>query len=300
MDGKWNITTNLFPFTSLNSSLLVVGGSNSVADFEVHYLLDSTGEIKARIAKNGLNFEGELRLPIEEFKKVVFTGKLIEAEKEHNYKVTGTMEKNSIPFTFTGTAGFEKSVPVDVDLIFSNPSQAPATFSYKVVEEEFKSSLVAKLEQQTTFFELEADLVMQNKLDWAYNIKTLSSNRAISEIKISTFASQFNKKDYQFGIEMTSPLNHLGLDYVNMSSQVQLLPNFGSFNSTYKLTKYDGNFTCLWSWIMLEDMQFKLNSTQAAGIANKSFLTRLSYINPKKTFSNLQLDGDINIDSLWR
>lgn len=290
----------MFPFTSLNSSLLISAGSSSIASFEAQYLLDSPGEIKARITKKNLNFDGELKLPLEEFKHVVFQGQLFETENINDYKVTGRVFKNMIPFTFTGTAGFNNSVPVDVDLTFSNPSQATAAFTYKVVDEEFKRSLVAKLEQQTKFFEIDADLIMKHKLNWAYNIKTISSDRDISEIKISTFASQVSKKDYQFGIEMTSPLEHLGLDYVNMSSKIQLLPNFGSFNSTYKLTKYNGDFKCLWKWLMMEDMQFKLNSKQIAGTDKKSFRTALSYINPKKSFSNLQLDGDIDIDSIWR
>ena len=69
-------------------------------------MLDTPGEIKALITMTNLNFEGELKLPLDDFKNVKFQGQLMETEKKDNYKVSGNVDKNLTPYSFTGAAEF--------------------------------------------------------------------------------------------------------------------------------------------------------------------------------------------------
>jgi hypothetical protein len=297
LDASILVQNDILPIRVLNTSLEMNKSRNPKLQLYVFFLdsNDFSDEMKVLVQKQGLTFNGEISIPLEEYRNVTFSGTLTEQTRPGAYKVNGHVVRTSMECDFEGTAFFLRNLPINVDLVFkSNPE---AQFTYKLTKNDYTTSIKAKLTQNEEFMDFHVESFVKNKLDWGYNVKTSSSKPQKADMKLSVHTSPISKNSYESGFEMTSPWEWIALDHVNLSSIILLTQNNGDVNLTYQLWKYTGNSSFVWKWILFEDMHYQIFTYTNTSLSEKTFKSGLKYL---KNLKNLLIEGETDINSLWQ
>lgn len=299
IDGHLSVSTNIFPIEKFNTSVYISEGSKPKFDVQIQYgqSHEIMNHIKFLITKSGNTFEGEAATPFSELKSISFTGKLSEDSHPGAYKAKGVLFKEMVPYEFEGDVILQSNFPHQADLTFRNVN-GDSNLNFVITNDDFKRSIKANLSKNSDFVHFESELYVQDLLDWAYNIKILSSRKEVKEIMLSTTLSPLPKNLYEASFEMTSPWKEFFLDKVNISSVLNLSPTDGNAKLFYSISEYIGSNEYAWKWI---DKQQKQNYEFRALMASntgKNFNSVFKYVNPQKAPADVSFLIDIN--SLWK
>jgi hypothetical protein len=145
----------------------------------------------------------------------------------------------------------------------------------------------------------ESELFVQDLLDWAYNIKVISSHNDINELKLSTSLTPIPKNQYEASFEMTTPWKEYSVDKINVSSVVNMNPAEGSAKLFYEVSQHSGNSEYSWKWIDKQQKQdYELKVLMKSNDTGKHFNTEFAFVNPQKAPADVSFSIDIN--SLWK
>ena len=303
IDGNIAITSNIFPIKHFQTSLNVVGGEESKFNMTISYkpMNYQYEHIKFLIARENNDFKGEIQTPLSDYNIIRFNGMLNELSDPYAYNVKGQIYKNSIPYNFEGKATIVQYFPTDVNLQIKMPKEADAVLQYKVTKTDSKQSIVLELKNSNTFVNLESEIFMQNKIDWAYNVKISSSRPEISELKLSTSLTPIAKNRYDSSFEMISPWNKYFIDKINVSTQLTLAQEAGDVKLNYEISQFIGTSGCNWKWLSVpakQDYLFHIYALpQVTDDNDKSFETEFKYTNSTESFTDASFK--ININSIW-
>ena len=188
IDGSVAITSNIFPIKNFYTSLNVVGGEESKFNMSISYKPFNYDyeHIKFLIARKDNDFEGEIQTPLSDYNLIRFNGMLNELSEPYAYNVKGQVYRNAIPYNFDGKATIVQYFPTDVNLKIKIPRDTDAVLQYKFLKSDSKQSITLELKKSSAYVSLESEIFMQNKMDWAYNVKISSSRPEIDELKLSS------------------------------------------------------------------------------------------------------------------
>lgn len=291
IDGYFSVSSNIFPVNKFNSSVFISEGQNPRFDIQMRYEInEKENEVKFLIVREGETFKGEISTPLSEISDASFTGVII--EQSGAFKVKGKIFKEAAPYDFEGTVGFLKNIPSQADLIIKNNIK----INYNLKHEGSTRTITAKVSQNEKFMILESELFIESLLDWAYNVKILSSRNELNELKLSTSLTPENKSKYATSFIMETPWKAYLIDKINISSEINLNPVDGDVNLFYEISKYQGDAGCIWKWLQKQSKQdyvFKIftNST------DKNFFTEFSYLNPENSPTDVTFAVDVN--AIW-
>lgn len=300
IDGSLSVISNIFPIEKFNTSVYISEGTKPKFDVQIQYgnSHESPNLIKFLITKDGNSYSGEATTPCKELSSIDFVGNLIEDVQPGAFKTKGKLFKNAIPYDFEGDVILQRNFPHQADLTFKHDN-SQSKLNFVISADDFKKSIKANLSKDIDYLNFESELYVQDLLDWAYNIKVISSRKELNEMMLSTTLSPLPKKQYEASFEMTSPWKEYLIDKINVSSLLNLNINDGSAKLFYDISKHTGNTEYSWKWIdrqQKQDYQFK--ALMISNDTGKHFNTELSYINPQKSPADVSFSIDIN--SLWK
>lgn len=303
IDGSVAITSNIFPIKNFHTSLNVVGGEESKFNMTISYKPFNYDyeHIKFLIARKDDKFNGEIQTPLTDYNLIRINGVLHELSEPYAYNVEGQVYRNAIPYRFGGKAIIVQNFPTDVNLIFTIPNDADAVLHYKVIKSDSKQSITLELKKNSAYVSLESEIFMQNKMDWAYNVKISSSSPEIDELKLSTSLTPVAKNRYDSSFEMISPWKKYFIDKVNVSTQITLAQEAGDVKLIYGISQYVGTSGCNWKWMsntQKQDYLFHIYALpEVTNDKEKSFETKFKYTNASESFTDASFK--ININSIW-
>ena len=303
IDGNFAITSNIFPIKNFHTSLNVVGGEESKFNMTISYkpFNYEYEHIKFLIARKNNNFNGEIQTPLSDYNLIRINGMLNELSEPYAYNVKGEVYKNAKPYQFAGKATIVQYFPTDVNLVFTIPNDADAVLQYKVEKSDSKQSITMELKKSNAYVSLESEIFMQDKMDWAYNVKISSSRPEIDELKLSTSLTPVAKNRYDSSFEMISPWKKYFIDKVNVSTQITLAHEAGDVKLNYGISQFVGTSGCNWKWMsstQKQDYLFHIYALpEITDGVEKSFETKFKYTNSSESFTDASFK--ININSIW-
>jgi hypothetical protein len=296
IDGHLAIASNIFPIERFNTSVFIAEGAKPKFDIQIRYSdeLERSSDIKFVISREGNTFAGELVTPLREMSQVHFVGDLVEGRQAGVFKAKGKVFKDAAPFSFEGDVVMHKNFPSQADVVI-NTDGGDAVISYNLAFDEFKRSIKAKVSRNAEFVNFESELYVQDLLDWAYNVKIVSSREELNELMLSTMLSPHSKTQYEASFEMTSPWADHHIDRINISSIINLNNNYGDANLLYAISKHEGESKCAWKW-QKQEYLFKVDLDSKD--TGKHFNTEVSYASQPKAPTDVLFVIDIN--SIWK
>lgn len=303
IDGSVTITSNIFPIKNFHTSLNVIGGEDSKFNMTISYKPFNYDyeHIKFLISRKDKDFEGEIQTPLSDYNSIRFNGILNELTEPYAYNVKGQVYRNAIPYNFDGKATIIQYFPTDVNLKIQIPKDADAVLQYKVSKSDSKQSIILELKKDTAYVSLESEIFMQDKMDWAYNVKISSSRPEIDELMLSTSLTPIANNRFDSSFEMISPWKKYFIDKVNVSTQLTLAKEAGDVKLNYGISEFIGTSGCKWKWMSgaeRQDYLFHIYALpEVTDDVEKSFDTEFKYTNSSLSFTDASFT--ININSMW-
>lgn len=294
IDGYFIVNSNIFPIQKFNSSVFISKDTQPRFDIKIRYedskKIDQ--EVKFVIAKKGSKFEGEIAAPIKEISLIDFRGEI--AEQSGAFKVKGKLFKDAIPYDFEGTVGFTNNVPSHAEIVIKNDIK----IKYDMELENSMHLITANVSQNDKFVSFESRLIIETIVDWAYNVRILSSREDLNELKLSTSLTPEKKGKFVGSFEMMTPWKSHMIDKINISSETNLNVNDGSTKMSYEISKFRGNAECAWRWLQKQGKQDYMMKIATNSLdSDKNFKTEFSYLNPSKSPADVAFS--IDISSIW-
>jgi hypothetical protein len=204
-----------------------------------------------------------------------------------------------VPYNFEGDVTLFKNIPSDIDLTIEG-EQSNAIISYNLVHDDSKRAIKAKITQNDDFVSIESELYIESLIDWAYNVKILSSRDEFNELMLSTTLTPVDKKNvYETSFEMVTPWQKYLVDKINITSLINLNPSDGDIKLFYEISKFNGESGCEWKYLQKQqkqDYQFKIHVDSKE--RGKHMSTQFAYVNAPKTPTDVSFAIDIN--SIWK
>lgn len=301
IDGDFSIASNIFPLQRFNSSVFITENQDPKFRIQILYgkSADLLDELKFSIAKNDLNFEGELNTPFKDYSNVRFNGVLVARDQPGTYRAKGNVFKNMLPHSFEGDVMMFKNIPTQADLVIKDSKGSDAKLSYNLNFEDMKRTIKTSVSKDDDFISFESELYIQTLLDWAYNVKIQSSKVELNELMLSTTLTPLTKTQFESSFEMMTPWSTHFIDKVNVSSILKLNGNDGDFQLQYEISDLAGSGGCSWKWIQkLLKQDYQLKIFRENKDKSKRFLTEITLTNSSKTPTDFSFIVDIN--SLWK
>lgn len=300
IDGDLSVSSNIFPIQKFNTSVYITEGHDP--EFNVKILFGQSAELlnelSFNIARKDLKFEGEMITPFKEYSSVRFTGYLVEQGQTGVYKASGNVFKNMLPHSFEGDVTLYKNLPTQADFVIKDLIGSNTILHYNLEFEDMKRTIKTKISKDDDFISFESMFYIQNLMDWAYNIRILSSKTELNELMLSTALTPFAESKYESSFEMITPWPTYFIDSVNVSSVLKLHSTDGNFKLIYQISQLKGSSGFSWKWIHRQLRQdYQLNVFTENQDKSKSFSTDIGYLNTAKFPTDARFSVDVN--SVW-
>jgi hypothetical protein len=210
----------------------------------------------------------------------------------------GNVFKNLLPYNFEGQVTMFKNMPTQADLVVKDQRGGDTTLNYNLKFDDMKRAIKTSVSRDSDFISFESELYIQSLVDWAYNIKILSSRPDLKEVMLSTTLTPLSKTEYESSFEMMTPWAQYLLDKVNVSSVLKTNANEGDFKLAYEISSLAGSGGCSWKWLQktsFQDYQLKLFNEKKD--KSRTFVTQVGLTNSANLPSDLVFNVDIN--SIW-
>lgn len=307
INSKAKIQTNIIPIKIAHTSILITRIPNPVAAFEIGYTGNDglATELKARATKKREIVTFDLTTPIEEFRNISLLATLSEKEQPGKYSVRGSLTQNAVTFQVDGTMSLKSDIPVQIDLLLK-PSDGSSTnghITYLATSTDggIGTTFKGRVSRGNRFTQLGGGFSCRSRFDWVFAAAILSSEPAIGQISINTTMKPDSSGKYIGNLEFYSPWKELEIDALKLTTEIKLTADSGDITTSYSIPSVSGTTKTSWSWILLEDMQFALQSkSQRTSGGARHFETGMRYKNPNKNMQRMVIGADLNVDSLWK
>lgn len=317
--GHCKIRTNIVPISSLETSVLLERKDQlSMANLVLIYTADDiVSDYRARYSKNGNAVTAELISPSRNFGNISFVGQTRNSGVPNELQLTGQLHKNFQMYNVDGIVRVLSDIPLEINLKMTplDRDQSPAllVYTYGYSEETKTQNLHFNFKEDETFIQIDGSMQTYHAKHWLYHLSVLTSNGVLSSIPNSN-RIDLNVSSVPVGINqlqgnflLSTPWNHLGIDEVNVNTNIKATATSGETQTTYSLSPINGKSILSWSWIPMEDMHFAIENSLVTqhnphlqDEGPKLLKCGLKYLNPNRNQQRLACGAHVNVNNAWQ
>ncbi|XP_032572582.1 uncharacterized protein LOC6611837 [Drosophila sechellia] len=306
VNANGRIKTTMLPLQMASTSVLVIKGQNPQLNFDLNLLSQNGQSIGygARANKKKDVFNIEVWTPMKNFRNISMHGTAIRSPRDSGrYDVSGFLYRNMATYGVTGAVRMTDSLPIDVvlrvqpkaggrdgviELNIHEAGPKKIRFSFSAIED-------GKMCQMSGGYS-----VSETNGAMDFSVLVESTEPEIARINFYGNLSPNSEGSLVGDLNLETPWKELGIDTVHLHSDVGFVNERGHIVGEYKIGQYIGRGSCLWSWILAEDMQLVLeNYLERPNAKPRIVHASAKYQNPGQTYAQLQAGGRLSVDSKW-
>ncbi|XP_017105517.3 uncharacterized protein Apoltp [Drosophila bipectinata] len=306
INANGKIRTTMLPLQQAATSVLVTGGQTPQLSFDVNFH-SQDGKVIAygtRANKKKDVFNVEVWTPIKNFRNISMHGTMTRNTRDaERYDISGFLYRNMATYGITGAVRMSDKLPIDatlrvqpkaggrdgvIELNVHEAGPKKIRFSFSAIED-------GKMCQISGGYSISES---NNAMDFSVLVE--STEPDISRINFYGSLKPGQQKSLIGDLNLETPWKDLGIDSVHLHSDVGIGSSGGKMLGEYKIGKYVGRGSCLWSWILAENLQLVLESYLERPQAQPRIVhASAKYLNPGQKYDQLQTGGRLSVDSKW-
>ncbi|XP_039479409.1 uncharacterized protein LOC120443997 [Drosophila santomea] len=306
VNANGRIKTTMLPLQMASTSVLVTKGHNPQLNFDLNFMSQEGQSISygTRANKKKDVFNIEVWTPMKNFRNISMHGTAVRnARDSGRYDVSGFLYRNMATYGVTGAVRMTDSLPIDVvlriqpktggrdgviELNIHETGPKKIRFSFSAIED-------GKMCQMSGGYS-----VSESNGAMDFSVLVESTEPEIARINFYGNLSPNSEGSLVGDLNLETPWKALGIDSVHLHSDVGLVGKGGHIVGEYKIGQYIGRGSCLWSWILGENMQLVLeNYLERPNAKPRIVHASAKYLNPGQTYAQLQAGGRLSVDSKW-
>uniref|UniRef100_W8B060 Vitellogenin n=1 Tax=Ceratitis capitata TaxID=7213 RepID=W8B060_CERCA len=253
-----------------------------------------------RAAKFDEVINAEIWTPMEHFKNVSLHGTMTPINNDQ-YRIDGVFYRDMVTYNLKGVVQIQNRYPINVRLqtkTLSGGSDGIIELNVKNKQNALEYQFDAK--ENGKIFKMYGTFSYHNLTGLEFSGQVESTEAEVNRISF--------KGSYKFpaldrttaSLSFETPWADMGVQKVNIWSQVDRRLDMGQISGGYKFDSYSGVGKCEWTWSPEEDMRLLIESNIDHPNENTSILfSEIKYVNPNKNFKDLGIGGKLNLSSLW-
>ncbi|XP_043065229.1 LOW QUALITY PROTEIN: uncharacterized protein LOC108101203 [Drosophila ficusphila] len=306
VNANGRIRTTMLPLQQASSSVLVTKGQNPQLNFDLNFLSQDGQSISygTRANKKKEVFNIEVWTPLKNFRNISMHGTFVKNPRDaERYDVSGFLYRNMATYGVTGAVRMANTLPIDVTLRV----QPKAGGRDGVIELNINEAGPKKI--RFSFSAIENGKMCQISGGYSvaesngamdFSVLVESTEPDIARINFYGSLNPSSRGSLVGDLNLETPWKSLGIDSVHLHSDVGIRSDGGDIKGEYKIGQYIGRGSCLWSWILGENLQLVLESyLERPNSRPRIVHASAKYLNPGKTYSQLQAGGRLSVDSKW-
>ncbi|XP_064556915.1 uncharacterized protein Apoltp [Drosophila montana] len=304
VNGK--VHTTMLPLKLASTSVLATKGPSPQLNVDLNFLSRDGQSISygTRANKKKDVFNIEVWTPLKNYRNISMHGTIVRNQNDpKRYDVIGNLYRNMATYDVKGVVRMIDTLPIDVTLrvqpksggrdgvIELNIQEAgprKIRFSFSAIEDGKMCQVSGGYSVSDGNGPMDFSVLVEStepeiaRINFYGNLVTKEQGRLVGDVNLQT------------------PWKQLGIDSVHLHSEVGVRADGGKIVGEYQIGKHIGRGSCLWSWILAENLQLVLESYMERPEAQPRIVhASARYLNPGKTFQQLQTGGRLSVDSKW-
>ncbi|EDW03099.1 uncharacterized protein LOC6561417 [Drosophila grimshawi] len=305
INGK--VHTTMLPLQLASTSVLATKGPNPQLNVDLIFLSRDGQSIAygTRANKKKDVFNIEVWTPLKNYRNISMHGTIIRNPTDpQRYDVLGNLYRNMATYGVTGVVRMLDALPIDVtlrvqpksggrdgviELNIQEAGRKKIRFSFSAIEDGKMCQISGGYSLSDNNGPMDFSVLVEStepeiaRINFYGNIKPVQNGRIVGDVNLQT------------------PWKHLGIDSVHLHSDVGIGADGGKIVGEYQIGKHIGRGSCMWSWILAENLQLVLESYMERPNAQPRIVhASAKYLNPGNTFQQLQTGGRLSVDSKWK
>ncbi|XP_016937028.3 uncharacterized protein Apoltp [Drosophila suzukii] len=306
VNANGKIRTTMLPLQLASTSILVTKGQNPQLNFDLSFLSQSGQSISygTRANKKKDVFNIEVWTPLKNFRNISMHGTVAKNPRDaERYDVSGFLYRNMATYGITGAVRMSNSLPIDatlrvqpkaggrdgvIELNIHETGPKKIGFSFSAIED-------GKMCQISGGYSISESTGAMD-----FSVLVESTEPEIARINFNGNLKRNSKGSLVGDLNLETPWKTLGIDSVHLHSDVGFGSEGGKLAGEYKIGQYIGRGSCLWSWVLAENLQLVLESYLERPSAQPRIVhASAKYLNPGQTYRQLQAGSRLSVDSKW-
>lgn len=296
----------MLPLKQVSTSVLATKGSSPQLSFDLDFLSRDGQSISYGTRANLKNkvFNIEVWTPLKNYRNISMHGTVERNPRDpKRYDVAGNLYRNMATYGIVGAVRVDHALSIDAQLRVQPKSGGPdGAITLSIQEEEpkkirFSFSAIedGKMCQMSGGYSASSS---KDPMDFSVIIES-----SIPEIKRINFYGNLKPADngrIVGDVNLRTPWTQLGIDSVHLHSDLAIRADGGQIIGEYQIGEHIGRGSCLYSWLIAENLQLILESYMERPKAQPRIVhASAKYLNPGKNFQQLQTGGRLSVDSKW-
>ncbi|KAH8395625.1 hypothetical protein KR222_003717 [Zaprionus bogoriensis] len=304
VNGK--VYTTMLPLKLASTSVLATKGANPQLSFDLGFLSRDGQSIaygtRANLKKNVFNIE--VWTPLKNYRNISMHGTVERNAREpQRYDVTGNLYRNMATYGVVGAIRMGDGLPIDatlrvqpksggrdgvIELNISEAGPKKIRFSFSAIEDGKMCQISGGYSISASNGPMDFSVLVEStepeiaRINFYGNLKPVESGRLVGDVNLQT------------------PWTQLGIDSVHLHSDLGVRSDGGKIIGEYQIGKHIGRGSCMWSWILAENLQLVLESYMERPSAQPRIVhASAKYLNPGGKYQQLQTGGRLSVDSKW-
>lgn len=296
----------MLPLKLASTSVLATKGPNPQLSFDLDFLSRDGQSLsygtRANLKKNVFNIE--VWTPLKNYRNISMHGTVERNAREpQRYDVVGNLYRNMATYGVIGVVRLADSLSVDAQLRVQPKSGGPdgaislsiqeagpkkIRFSFSAIEDGKMCQISGGYSVSASNGPMDFSVIIESsipeikRINFYGNLKPVEDGRVVGDVNLRT------------------PWTQLGIDSVHLHSDLAVRTDGGKIVGEYQIGKHIGRGSCLWSWILAENLQLVLESYMERPSAQPRIVhASARYLNPGENFQQLQTGGRLSVDSKW-
>ncbi|XP_055591953.1 uncharacterized protein LOC129743787 [Uranotaenia lowii] len=299
--GKGRYQSNFLPLQLIDTEVLITREPYPKAQFEMKFN-DSTGvqdHIRAKATRNREMVTIELSVPIQDYRNLSIYGRLLKTQGDE-YTVDGQLYRNEEVFFVEGTATIINDIPKKVDLTIKSEDQEDGSLTYEYNTVESITSFKTHIERGDRTAKFDGSLKLNAIGDWNIKVGVDSTEPDLNGVDLKIGIEPLADGTALGSLKVQSPWKKYGIDEANVNMIFDIHPISGKVTANYSIPAVSGDAHCLWSWHLLENVQFSLHNRVVQNSVERYFQTAIRLLSPDPEGNhNLTFGGDLNLNNIW-
>ncbi|KAH8289923.1 hypothetical protein KR018_003642 [Drosophila ironensis] len=305
VNANGKIKTTMLPLQVASTSVLMTGGQSPQLSFDLNFLSQQGKSVAygTRANKKKDVFNIEVWTPLKNYRNISMHGTVTKNPRDaERYDVSGFLYRNMATYGITGAVRMSNRLPIDatlrvqpkaggrdgvIELNIHEAGPKKIRFSFSAIED-------GKMCQISGGYSSESNGAMD------FSVLVESTEPEIERINFYGSMKSSAQGSTVGDLNLETPWKELGIDSVHLHSDVGIRSNNGKMVGEFKIGKFAGRGSCLWSWILAENLQLVLESYLERPQAKARIVhASAKYLNPGKKFDQVQAGGRLSVDSKW-
>ncbi|XP_030377336.1 uncharacterized protein LOC115626195 [Scaptodrosophila lebanonensis] len=299
------VRTTMLPLELASTSVLVTKGPNPKLNFDLSFLSRDGQSIEygTRANKKKDVFNIEVWTPLKNYRNISMHGTIVKSARDaQRYEITGNLYRNMATYGLKGALRMGEFLPIDatlrvqpkaggrdgvIELNIHEAGPKKIRFSFSAIED-------GKMCQISGGYSVSEDSSMD------FSVLVESTEPEIARINFYGNLKPAERGRVVGDVNLQTPWKKLGIDSVHLHSDVGVRDDGGQIIGEYKIGEHIGRGSCLWSWVILENVQLILESYMERPNAQPRIVhASAKYLNPNKNYQQVRTGGRLSVDSKW-